>query len=189
MALPLCPQCGSPRIARGYAPPRSYALMLTGLALIVPYKLLASEFFSPLGQVHLQRFFAFGVLLLLYGFLDTFRHGRRYCTDCGTLFRQPRARHAEDALQAGHASRSVTHPQHTGASRREEDESATIDPHTPIEPLLKCLRFKNESMRKDAARTLRQLTGESFGPDAEAWEDWWQTHQDEYRQRRKTNHP
>ncbi|MHC4136389.1 MAG: hypothetical protein ACYTDU_16950 [Planctomycetota bacterium] len=42
-----------------------------------------------------------------------------------------------------------------------------------IEILLKSLRSDNETARQAAARQLGNLTGQDFGEDAKAWEEWW----------------
>ncbi len=55
-------------------------------------------------------------------------------------------------------------------ARREEKP---LDPNTRIEPILKCLSFKDEAKRREAADTLRRLTGQDLGADAEAWNRWW----------------
>lgn len=38
-----------------------------------------------------------------------------------------------------------------------------------VQPLLACLGFKDPRARAEAARTLRQMTGQDFGEDAAAW--------------------
>jgi len=42
-----------------------------------------------------------------------------------------------------------------------------------VEILLKALRSTTPTARKTAAVQLRNLTGQSFGEDADAWEAWW----------------
>lgn len=184
MKLTQCPHCESDRVARDYAPARSYALMLVGLAMILPRDVLSPELFSPLGQAHLQRFFVFGIALVLYGFLDTFRHGRRYCTDCGTAFRQPRSTPPGVQIEIRGVDRKAARVRPATVKKAAEsgaDDSDPVDPNTPVEPLLKCLRFKNETMREDAAVTLRKLTGQDFGTDADAWDAWWTENKDDYK--------
>jgi hypothetical protein len=47
------------------------------------------------------------------------------------------------------------------------------------------LRAKNEELRRDAATTLRELTGQDFGEDADAWEDWWEENRDSFKEARR----
>jgi len=42
-----------------------------------------------------------------------------------------------------------------------------------IEILLKSLRGGNQAAREAAVRQLGKLTGQDFGEDAKAWEEWW----------------
>jgi len=42
-----------------------------------------------------------------------------------------------------------------------------------VEILLKSLRGGSETAREAAARQLKNLTGQDFGEDARAWEEWW----------------
>jgi hypothetical protein len=138
--------------------------MLLGVALIIPRYFLSPEILSAIGQAEAKRVFVFGVAILLYGFLDSFRHGNRFCSTCGHRFRFVRV--GAPLVQIRRVDCEGT----TGGS-----SSAMIakpDPNQPIEPLLKCLGFKNEAMREDAANTLRRLTGKDFGTDADLWREW-----------------
>lgn len=42
-----------------------------------------------------------------------------------------------------------------------------------IQILLKSLHHGDESVRRTAANQLRNLTGETIGDDAAAWDQWW----------------
>ncbi|MBN2711219.1 MAG: hypothetical protein JXR97_02155 [Planctomycetes bacterium] len=175
-----CPCCGSRWVQKDYAPARTYALMLLGIALIVPRNFINPEMLSVIGQAHVGRVFIFGIALLFYGMLDAFRHGNRYCGACGYRFRAYRENAGGGSQQR---TRAECAPFESGmASSGREDRK--LDPNTPIEPLLKCLNFKNEKMRSDAAGTLRRLTGQDFGTDAEAWSAWWAENKDEYAAKR-----
>jgi len=46
--------------------------------------------------------------------------------------------------------------------------------------LLKSLRGGNQTAREAAARQLRKLTGQDFGEDANAWEEWWSANKAEF---------
>ena len=47
-----------------------------------------------------------------------------------------------------------------------------------VEILLKALRSTTPTARKTAAVQLRNLTGQTLGEDAEAWERWWAENKD-----------
>ena len=49
-----------------------------------------------------------------------------------------------------------------------------------IEILLKALRSSTPTARKTAAVQLRNLTGQSFGEDADSWERWWADNKDSF---------
>ena len=49
-----------------------------------------------------------------------------------------------------------------------------------IEILLKALRSSTPTARKTAAVQLRNLTDQSFGEDADAWERWWAENKDSF---------
>lgn len=60
------------------------------------------------------------------------------------------------------------------------DDDDTPDPATPLEPIVACLKFKNERMRREAAATLRRLTGQNLGEDHAAWQKWLDENGAEY---------
>ncbi len=162
-----CPQCGSKSLQRDYAPPRTYALILVGLGLIFIARGLQPGLLL-IEPAELGRFLVVGVIAVLLGGFDSVRHGNRFCLVCGTRCRaRPRP--------AGAPAENVRPPRReAGGTER------TLDPRTPVEPLLKCLRFKDPHKREEAAHTLARLTGQSFGPEAEAWENWWRDNRETY---------
>jgi HEAT repeat protein len=44
-----------------------------------------------------------------------------------------------------------------------------------VPALVDVLDDPDAEVRRRAVRALEQLTGESFGPDARAWERWWRS--------------
>ena len=50
-----------------------------------------------------------------------------------------------------------------------------------VEILLESLRSDDARVRETAARQLGKLTGEAFGEDVDAWEDWWSANQRAFR--------
>jgi hypothetical protein len=49
-----------------------------------------------------------------------------------------------------------------------------------IEILLRSLRNGDDSVRRTAAAQLKNLTGQDFGEDPEAWAGWWTKNKGEY---------
>ena len=50
-----------------------------------------------------------------------------------------------------------------------------------VDILLKSLRSDDVNVRKTAAVQLRNLTGQSFGEDVDAWETWWDKNRDGFK--------
>ena len=184
-----CPFCGSRWIRKDVAPARSYALMFLGIALLLPAAVLSPEILNAFGQANTPRFFVFGVAVLLYGFLDALRHGNRYCGTCGCRLHAVRGgpqRQERVVRQAGEGPAASSGS--VNSTPRKTGEEKTLNPNTPLEPVLKCLRFKNEKMRLEAVATLQAMTGEDFGTDADAWDAWWAANKDAYKARQRENH-
>jgi len=190
-----CPLCGSENLHRDDAPNRSYALILLGLGL-----LFAGRFLRPELVIYpdeLRKLLILGVAVALFGVFDLFRHGNRYCGDCGYRFRArrggsgcsalPLRMRGADAQATAMGARSPAEERPgakyiRGLSHDSSGDGAAeeIDPNTPLEPILACLKFKNPQMRRDAARTLRKLTGQDFGEDQEAWAAWYGANKEAY---------
>ena len=49
-----------------------------------------------------------------------------------------------------------------------------------VPQLMKLLDTNDVTVRKNAITLLSKLTGQSFGDDAKAWEQWYRKHRDEY---------
>jgi len=167
-----CPHCSSAHIRRDYPPSRAYALLTIGLALLFAARYLHPSIFN-VPPAEIAKFLVAGGLLAALGVWDLLRHGNRFCAACGFRFRAVFSRRTEifGACSPANSAR--------------KDEKAPLARHTPIEPLLACLRFKDERMRRDAVASLCQLTGQNFGEDAAAWEKWWQENKDRYEAERK----
>ncbi len=172
-----CPYCGSEHIQRDYPPGRAYALLTVGLALLFAGRYLQPNIFT-VPPAEITRFLTAGGLLAALGMWDILRHGNRFCAACGFRFRAfPQSQ-----------KNFVCCPPPTAVAQRQEEKTRPLDRNTPIEPILACLRFKDESMRRDAISSLRQLTGQDFGDDIASWEKWWKENKDRYyAERRRTN--
>jgi hypothetical protein len=168
-----CPFCESSLINRDYAPPRSYALILLGLALIFVEKFVRADFFRW-SEADLQKLYFVGAVVFVFGLFDLFRHGNRFCASCGFRFRQTASRKTGEPVMVCALNEKRTVGEKATGSRK-------INPHTKIEPILKCLRLKNEKMRAEAVETLSLLTGQDFGLDADAWDKWWEENREEYK--------
>jgi len=187
-----CPLCGSVELKRDYAPARSYALILLGLALLGAGRFLKPEMVAY--PLELHKLVIVGVAVLLFGLFDTIRHGNRYCAECGYRLRVKLTRcrgglmpRISSPFPADSANRDNRNPdERPGARyicgskppaahvRNDDGEEDEINPNTPLEPILACLKFKDPNMRKDAAKSLRKLTGQDFGEDHAAWWKWYE---------------
>ena len=154
-----CPLCGSFAIGRDYAPPQSLLIFLVLPCILIRYYLKNDP-------EDLYLTILLTGMVLVAGFVRMNRHGNRYCLRCGVKFR-------ETCKEMGFPQ--ADDKKNAADSEILGDRRAPNNPprDTPIEPLLKCLRFKNGSMRREAAETLRKVTGQAFGEDADAWEAWW----------------
>ena len=187
-----CPLCGSDDVHRDYAPARSYALLLLALGLLFAGRFLAPSATAYPGE--LGRLVILGVVVGLFGLFDTFGHQNRYCGYCGYRFRARSRRHAgaatplrrmESAESPGRAGPPEDRPgakyiRGLASHKTTDGETDELDPNTPIEPILACLKFKDEKMRREATNTLRRLTGQDFGEDTEAWKQWYAENKDAY---------
>jgi hypothetical protein len=50
-----------------------------------------------------------------------------------------------------------------------------------VDLLVRALRSAEGEARRTALRTLREMTGQTFGDDAEAWESWWSENRSRFR--------
>ena len=180
MSIPACPRCGARRIARDYAPAQAFAFAMLGILFLVVGGLLDPAWLRPGVSVEGPRILMVGVVLFAYGLYQIRTHGNRYCLACGARFRMPRNGLYGPSTPEAEPSTGLKRPTHPTAGRRTPGK---LDPATPIEPLLACLRFNDPQAREDAAATLARLTGESFGVDAEAWSVWWAEHGEAHRAR------
>jgi hypothetical protein len=171
---------------RDYASPRAYALivfgglvvLLAGTVLPGVQDLMLEEHFRR----SLDRLLLFGAAAAALGALDLYLNENRFCAGCGLKVRRPRKRldaKTESALQ----SFGGQEPARSGAARA--PRRAPVAPDQPVQPLLRMLRAKNAELRRDAATTLRELTGQDFGEDADAWEDWWEENRDSFKEARR----
>ncbi len=173
-----CPLCGSRRVDRDYAPARSYAVIVVAVGILFAVAFLDPSLYSFRARAESGRIWVLGAALLVYGGYLTRRHGNRFCGDCGYRFRAssrhpsatPRPALRESLPDSGKAS---------------QKKAAKLDPNTPIEPILACLRFKDPQQRETAAATLRKLTGQDFDSAAETWEQWWAENKEAYRKARR----
>jgi hypothetical protein len=183
---PACPLCHADRIGRDYPPVRGYVLALVGLALVFIARVINPQLLQAGIIPALHKFLWIGMALFVYGAYHLFIHGNRYCLNCGHRFRAVRGKELPwpplretSSEQPAAGNRDIGT---TGITRRHEEK---LNPQTPVEPILACLRFKDVRQREAAAETLRKLTGQSFGPDAEAWEAWWSANKEAYKAERK----
>ena len=49
-----------------------------------------------------------------------------------------------------------------------------IDDPRVIVPLIKALKDESHGVQKNAALSLKERTGQDFGKDPEAWQQWWE---------------
>jgi len=117
------------------------------------------------GEGRRQMFIWVGLAALVIGSVELRMHGNRYCLECGAKFRQARGGGGGFFRRELGVDDSAHSASRHGAGK--------ISKNTPVEPLLKCLRVKSASMRREAAETLRKVTGQEFGEDADAWDKWW----------------
>lgn len=182
-----CPHCGADAMRRDYAPPRPFAYLLGGGALLFAMMFWPSPKLAQGGtRAAIMEFVAYAALLV--GSVELARHGNIYCGVCGMKFRRARRTTAAGFDRNAVVERSVDETKKSLASAADDPAAPFARYHadgghrheppadTPIPPLLKVLRFKNPAMRADAAATLQQLTGQSFGEDADAWDRWWAEH-------------
>jgi hypothetical protein len=207
-----CPLCGSRALIRDHASPRAWVLLGLGAAILLGWRLVlpvvlpllvnaafGAEPADPerlntaLAAVdHMKRWLLFaGLACALLGALDVILDGSRYCARCGFRGRYPRRRLDPQTAAA------VSHLQEATRSARQERTGGTTagprgDTHhapppveQPVAPLIRMLRLKNPEMRRDAAATLREVTGEDFGEDADAWEAWWEANRETLKARRR----
>ncbi len=197
-----CPLCGSLELRRDYAPARSYALILLGLALLAAGRFLKPEMVAY--PLELHKLVIVGVAILLFGLFDIVRHGNRYCAECGYCLRvraahpgggfMPRIGFPFVAGDQGAGNRNLNErpgarfirgsrvaASSADAGDDDNDDDEEINPNTPLEPIMACLKFKDPKMRKDALKTLRKLTGQDFGEDHDAWRRWYDENKDTYR--------
>ena len=52
-----------------------------------------------------------------------------------------------------------------------------------VDVLVRTLRARDERARKLAVESLERMTGQSFGTDADAWEEWWTENRGRFRLR------
>ncbi len=201
-----CPVCASRRIQADYPPARGYALMLGGMALLFAGGFLDPAVLHPKLAPEMFWLVAIGALLALYGANWLVRHDNRFCQDCGYRFRRPLAAPADARTPApggvagalmkatgfgvgeseeARAARRFVAPSSTPSTSPASERSATINPNTPVEPILACLKFRDPKQRETAAATLRKLTGRDFGTDHAAWAAWWEENKNDYTARRR----
>jgi len=178
-----CPHCQSRKIRKDYAPPRGYALATVGLILVGLGRLVQPAILLLPDESARQRLLIAGVLVLLYGMAHLVRHGNRYCGVCGFRFREiSNQPYGAGAGRDGSSSGRAAH-------HAQSSNAGGLSVHTPIEPILACLRFKDEAMRMDAAANLTKLTGQDFGIDADAWDAWWKENKEAYKSAHKSVKP
>jgi hypothetical protein len=203
-----CPLCGSRALGRDSGSARAWALLALGAGLLVfsrmvfpatlPLLLQAAHGETRLespealkeeldrarsDQKHVQQMegwvFFVGVACVLLGAFDVALDKSRYCAKCGF-----RGRFASGGKTAAVVQENFG----PSRQRRESHPDPAHDPiaaDQPVTPLLRMLRFRDEEKRKDAAETLKRLTGEDFGTDAEAWEAWWEENKDAFKASRQ----
>ncbi|MFB0566676.1 MAG: HEAT repeat domain-containing protein [Candidatus Aminicenantaceae bacterium] len=49
-----------------------------------------------------------------------------------------------------------------------------------VEPLITALKDEESSIRRDAADSLKNITGEDFGEDQEKWQKWWKENKEKF---------
>ena len=49
-----------------------------------------------------------------------------------------------------------------------------IDDPRVVAPLIEALRDESHGVQKNALLSLKELTGQNFGKDPEAWQTWWE---------------
>ncbi len=181
-----CPNCQSRKIRKDYAPPRGYALAIVGLILIALARVVNPAILMLPDASASQRWLIAGILVLAYGMMHLVRHGNRFCGVCGFKFREIQ----NQPYAVGSSTRSRTesagkYADSSAGSASADTNSGTLNPNTPIEPILACLRFNDPAMRVDAAASLKKLTGQDFGEDADAWNCWWKENKEQYKAMQK----
>jgi hypothetical protein len=113
-----------------------------------------------------------GIAVTLLGFVDRFRDKGVFCLRCGLRLRRPATglpAVTRNALEAGAPKAQKNGlqaaPSSSGAVRGREQQQA-------LPPLVKMLDLKSHQMREDALATLKELTGQDFGFDSAAWNEW-----------------
>lgn len=184
-----CPLCASRQIRTDYPPPRGYFLLLAGAAMLFVRSFLSPALLSDVLAVEGNRLLVFGVMLAAYGAFCLLRHGNRYCATCGFRFRAVATDGATAGLPAGEGRIAAAFAkvenqagktpggmaEFLGEDKVQENRQALRRGAVKIEPLLACLKFKNPQQRHNAAETLREISGEDFGEDFEAWSRWYET--------------
>lgn len=173
--LTRCPQCSSRKVRKDYAPAKGYALIVTGMGMLFVRSFLNPVLFQPAIGVESHRLLVLGLMLFAYGVYSTFKHDNRYCASCGYKFRRPDPQAAEPA---------TNEPHNNYASREPEPRDAhATSSATSFKPLLACLKFKDPTQRANAAQTLKEMTGQDFGEDHQAWSDWFKNNKDAHNRR------
>ncbi|MFW5856514.1 MAG: hypothetical protein ACOCX4_01440 [Planctomycetota bacterium] len=175
-----CPLCGSRALIRDYAPPRPYAFLLFGGFLLVLGRLvlpgIRPGLFVPGFDAVFPRLYYAGIAACLLGGFDLFINETRYCVACGFRGRFPRKR-----MDAKTAAAVAEFRKERPVEARKAAKQPPVGTGQSVGPLIRMLRMKDPSMRADAAATLREVTGQDFGEDADAWDAWWAEHKDTFR--------
>lgn len=180
-----CPLCGSRALMRDYAPPRGYAFLVFGAFLLIFSRIILPALlplfvingmenpghpafiFTEEMQYAIKQLSIVGVLGVFLGAWDIMRNQNRYCVVCGFKGRFIKRKFdakTEQALEAFKPKVDTNSP--------EKKSTVPLAKNQPLKPLMKMLGFKDEKIRKDALNTLKEITGENFGEDQDAWEEW-----------------
>jgi hypothetical protein len=178
---------------RDYASARSYAFIIFGAMLLVLAQIVLPAFLPLFASIStdaksaadifsgLENFKSAiyslkigGIASILLGFFDLFRNEAVFCLRCGFRSRTPKKRFDDKTAEALGRAMPAVKSEGQFATRKADNIKPVVAPDQPISPLIKMLDLKSDKMRSDAIMTLKEVTGQDFGEDVQAWKEWWE---------------